>query len=218
MGTTLPVTVAIPVGPHPANQRWFSEALESVQAQTFSPSEILVIDDGANLPPMEWLNIWKTPWLSGVAHAFNFGVALAQNEWVVMLGSDDRLMPNCLERAWSVWQTHHDLLGYYAFIVQYDNGLVQYDVPCNAAMVTKTLWRHTGGFPIEAAVGACDSFLLSLLLAGKGRFGTVYQVGSRSEPVYWYRQHPETDTALRGEMYWEMEKVRDIYLRRRLTT
>lgn len=195
---TVPITVSIPVGPHPSNRRWLDECLLSIERQTEKPDEILIIDDGANLEPMSGVKIYKTPWLSGVAHAFNFGVALAKHDLVIMLGSDDRLLPKAVAECWRAWDRIRDPLGYYAMCVVYPDGREQ-NVPCNAAMVHKELWRHNGGFPIEASIGACDTMLLSMMLACRGKAGNIY--GITNEPLYWYREHDETDTSTRRAIW-----------------
>lgn len=210
---SFPITIAIPVGPHPSNTRWLSEAIASCWAQTERPSEILLIDDGAHLDPAAYpdCRIWATPWASGVAHAFNYGVALASYDLVLMLGSDDKLLPNCIAECWRYWSGVQDAHGYYALPVVYDDGREQTD-PCNAALVHKALWRLTGGFPIEAAIGACDSWLISKMWVAKGRMGSVYTVGDR--PLYWYRDHAETDTHERAATWELLMAYRDLWLRR----
>lgn len=213
--TTVPITVVIPVGPHPSNIRWLRECLESLNNQTRFPAEVLIIDDGANIEGLNNVRIWKAPWRLGVSHAFNFGVALASNDLVIMLGSDDWLYGSALETAYNTYSVYNDPLGYYAYMVRYADGREQ-DVPCNAAMVHKHLWRHTGGFPVEAAIGACDTWLISLLLLGDGKWGNLYHIGT--EPLYHYRNHAETDTAQRGEMYGVMIAARDVWLRRKMET
>lgn len=211
--TSVPITITIPVGPFPSNKRWLKECLESINNQIVMPREVLLIDDGAGLKDVYGVRIWKTPWRSGVAHAFNYGVALAENDLVIMLGSDDKLMIQAIERAWQTWEMIHDPLGYYGFLVEYSDGKQQ-AIPCNGAMVHKDLWALTGGFPIEAAIGACDTWLLSAMYAAKGRYGNIYPIDTI--PLYWYRDHPETDTAKRGEMWPLVETGRDIYIRRKL--
>lgn len=211
MTRTVPITVTIPVGPFSANRRWLGECLESINAQTVMPDEVLLIDDQAGLQGIEGVTIWRTPWRSGVDCAFNYGVALARNDLVIMLGSDDKLLPGAVERAWEVWSYTHDPLGYYAFEIVYPDGREQ-NTPCNGAMVHKDLWKLTGGFPVESGIGACDTFLLSIMIAAEGRLGNIYGIGPR--PLYWYREHAETDTALRGEMYDVMVLARDVYIRK----
>ncbi|KKM71392.1 hypothetical protein LCGC14_1431150, partial [marine sediment metagenome] len=165
-----PITVVVPVGPNPAYREYLKECLDSIRAQTVPAGEILVIDDQANLTQEDVgqdVTLWKTPWLAGVAHAFNFGVALAQHDLVFMLGSDDVLLPGCLADCIATWEAHRDHLGYYYVDLVYQDGRQQ-SLACNAAMVTKTLWRHNGGFPVESAVGAPDTVLISIMLAAKG--------------------------------------------------
>jgi hypothetical protein len=208
-----PITVSIPVGPNPSNVRWLGECLNSLWHQTLKPAEVLLIDDGANLGLMPGLSIWKSPWRLGVTHAFNFGVALAQNNLVVMLGSDDWLHPEAIERAYVAWNDIRDPMGYYGFIVKYADGRIQYD-PCNGAMVTKDLWQATGGFPIEAAIGACDTWLISLLMISNGRFGNLHQIGP--EPYYFYRNHSDTDTVTRPISMDVVAIARDAWLKAKM--
>src|SRR5262245_49890331 len=97
--------------------------------------DVLLIDNGANLtdlPDLPGLRVYTVPWPSGVAHGFNFGVALARNDLVIMLGSDDRLMPECAAICWQTWQQTQDAHGYYYLPVEYHDGRRQH-VPCNAA-------------------------------------------------------------------------------------
>ena len=213
---TIPISVTIPVGPHPANKRWLLDCVESVVAQSYPADEILLIDDQANLDltvfdtVSNWLSlndgeglqtpgnvrIWPTPWLSGVAHAFNFGVALARNDLVVMLGSDDLLEPWALEDlAASFEKAKREPLGYYAFALKYMDTGEEQNLPCNAAAVTKQLWKHNGGFPVESAIGAPDTMLLSIMMANP-EAGKIIKIDSK-QPPYLYRRHPETDTATR---------------------
>lgn len=216
LNLTMPITIAIPVGPNPSNVEWLGECLASIAEQTVTPDEILIIDDGANLDPAEYpaVRIWPTPWQSGVAHAFNYGVALAKNDLVLMLGSDDRLMPHAIQACQWAWDHWHDPLGYYYFIIEYESGRFQ-DIPCNGAFVHKELWKRTGGFPVEAAMGACDTWLISLLYASKGRAGNLYQISPA--PLYWYRDHPQTDTVQRGAWMGMIVTARNIWVEKKLT-
>ncbi len=222
------ITVAIPVGPDPIYKELLPECIESVRNQTTKPDEILIIDDQAHLDVMNFeghlhirgdskdrlldgldVHVWKTPWLVGVPHAFNFGVALASNDLVIMLGSDDRLEPWAIEDCLAAWERHKDLLGYYWMDVQYASG-EQQSLACNAAMVHKDLWRHTGGFPVQSAVGPCDTILISMMLAKNGEAGNFYHVES-AKPPYWYRDHGATFTKKNGAYYAAAGIVRDAF-------
>ena len=218
-----PITVVIPVGPNPGNIQWLDECFASIVAQTDKPAEVLLIDDrgiGQHGPLLfhdtVWLGDalqrrlatsksdevgfrvrqWKTPWVSGVAHAFNFGIGLAEHDLVVQLGSDDRLEAWAIADCWRAWEKFKDPMGYYWMSVKYSTGETQ-AIPCHASMVPKTLWEATGGFPVESAVGAPDSIFISMMHAAKGARGNLREVKSRLGCPYWYRVHEGTDTARR---------------------
>ena len=208
------ITVVIPVGPDPIYRKYLPEAIESVQQQTLPPAEILFIDDQAHLPT-EWHDrtwdhhhsdfdidsrVWRTPWLSGVAHSFNFGVALANHDLVFMMGSDDRLLPDCLSDCWRAFQDTGGKPGYYWVDVVYSDDGEEQALPCNAAMVHKDTWRTSGGFPVESAVGPCDTMLVSILTVHGGA-GALYHVESAAPP-YWYRRHDQTYSRTRGSRFF----------------
>jgi hypothetical protein len=187
------IAVTIPVGPWPVHRRWLDECLDSIRAQTFSPVDILLVDDMAGLDPADYpdCRIWRAPFRLSIPAVDNVGVALAGSELVYMVSCDDKLMPDCLERCWETWQKQQDPLGFYWVTLEYSTGERQ-ALPCGRAMVTKTLWRHVGGFPPESAVGACDHILLNMLLQHP-EAGKLYHVQSK-QPLYWHRTHPEQYT------------------------
>ena len=83
-------------------------AIRSAAAQTFSPLEILVIDDcstddtvevvralGREIPSIRLLS---TPANSGPSAARNVGLRAAQGDWIALLDSDDAWRPGRLKR------------------------------------------------------------------------------------------------------------------------
>lgn len=202
------VSVVVPVGPHDANKRWLDECILSVSNQTWNKNgnggcHLVLVDDMADLdtsmiPSDLSRTVWKSPWYLGVAHAFNIGVAVAPSELVFMLGSDDWLEPECIEKCVEEYAARTgDPYAYFYVGVRYsDNGETQ-TVPCHAAMVSKSLWRRTGGFPIESASGAPDAALISILMGNYPRAGRFWPVAD-GIPLYNYRRHNETDTASKG--------------------
>lgn len=211
------VTVAIPVGPLPYHQNYLDACLESVIEQTELPGEILIIDDMAGLPPTfdgeheGPIRVWRAPWRLGVAAAFNMGVALARNELVFMLGADDKLMPACLERSIKAYNRNRGQDALYWVGVRYSDGREDQFEPCNTAMVTKGLWRITGGFPPETGSGAPDAALISIML-GNGMAKLLHCVDG-DEPLAWYRVHGNTDTAGRGPWQGVILSTRDLLTR-----
>lgn len=206
------VTVALPVGPFEANQRWLYDAIESVQKQTHHPFiELLLIDDGADLPLPDLFSdavrVWKCPWRVGVAHAFNFGVGLASYDLVFFMGSDDTLEPECIEKCVEAWEKNERKDGYYHVPIRYMDTGDEQGVPCNYAMITKGLWELTGGFPPETAVGAPDAAFISMLM--KHRPDLLCKVGG-GKPLVNYRRHEESDTVKRAPWQAAILEVRKV--------
>lgn len=153
---------------------------------------------------------WSSPWRLGVAHAFNFGVALAENELVFLMGSDDLLEPNCLEECYKAWEKNHKADAYYFCGIRYmDDGETQ-TVPCGYALITKGFWHRTGGFPIESAVGAPDAAFISILLVHNSMSLVPVAGGT---PLVNYRRHSESDTAGKSDWQGVIMETRDIVTR-----
>lgn len=216
----MPVSVVIPVGPYEANKQWLTPCVESLGEQTIKPDEIVIVDDGARLND-GWLADWfhpefgflymlnvsyhAMPWRTGISHAFNYGIAWAKHECVIMLGSDDTLDRFAVQRALECYDEHGRRDAYYYFGLRYmDTGELQ-TVPCNAAMVTKGFWKLSGGFPIESAIGRGDQMLLSICL--KHRL-PVYPIAN-GEPLYNYRRHDDAWTGYAGSYHHELMSIMD---------
>lgn len=95
------VSVVIPT----FNRRDFlTDALDSVLAQTYPRTEVMVIDDGSTdgtgARVTERFPAVRYQWQEnrGPSAARNHGCRLAQGEWVAFLDSDDRWQPRKLER------------------------------------------------------------------------------------------------------------------------
>lgn len=201
---TVPVTIVIPVGPKPHHREHLGEMLESISAQRTLPDEVIVMNDGGPsvLPelihhmPIGAIHTWEyqQPWNLGMVAGWNCGVGLARNELVLLVGADDKLYGDCIDECYRAWLREQEPLGYYYLGVQYSDGREQ-NTACNAAMVTKALWRHTGGFPAQSAVGAPDHIFLSMLLcASRDGRTTAKILRVCDDMLYWYRVGENTET------------------------
>ena len=90
---------------------WVSEAVDSCLAQTYSPIEIIVIDDGSTDSSVEVLQTYGEQIVLQVApenrngsHARNHGVALANGTYIQFLDADDYLLPDKIARQVSFLQ------------------------------------------------------------------------------------------------------------------
>lgn len=213
------LAIIIPIGPHKAYQKYLQECLDSIAAQGWDnrPDEIWLIDDQAHLgtwdPPLQFhkdnpiIEIWKTPWLSGCAMAWNFGIALSNCEYNLLMGSDDKLLPDCLKVCRdTIDSADFDPLGYYNLPIVTSEG-EEADAFNNFAFVSKALWRLTGGFPLQGVIGAPDAALISIMLKHLPQH--LHQVEPK-KPYCWCRVHPDQDTLrLAGRYNWIVIQLRD---------
>lgn len=211
--------VAIPVGPLAHHTRYLDEALESVYRQTYPVEDVLLIDDMQGLDEAALrgryganLRVWYAPWHIGVAHAFNAGVALGRGEWTLMMGADDWLEPGCFEAAAACIEAREREAAYYWLDIRYADTGEDQGLPCNAAFVNREYWRLTGGIPTEAASGAGDAALVSIVwLRSHDDFpaGKLRRIATPT-PQYIVRRHAEQDTAVRGPWQGVILATRDL--------
>lgn len=90
--------------PYYNGSRFIAEALASVRAQTLSPLEIIVVDDGSRPEEAQALDreargciVIHLPKNRGVSVARNTGIARASGEWIAFLDCDDLWDPRKLE-------------------------------------------------------------------------------------------------------------------------
>lgn len=89
-------------------EKYLSEAIESVIAQTYSEWELLIIDDGSTDRSSELaeafaaadrrISFYANPKNIGVAKTRNRGLDLAAGEWIALLDSDDLWHADKLEK------------------------------------------------------------------------------------------------------------------------
>jgi glycosyltransferase involved in cell wall biosynthesis len=100
-------TIAVVV-PNYNHGRFLHESLSSIVNQTHPPDEVLIIDDGSNDDSVEIISGFlknRPTWRMiahkdncGVVKRLNEGVATVQSKWISMLGADDLLDPEYLDR------------------------------------------------------------------------------------------------------------------------
>ena len=78
-------------------------AIQSLVMQSYTPYEIIVIDDGSDDGTKEWLkdNFPNVKYIyqmnSGVSSARNKGIKFARGDWIALLDSDDEWLPSKLK-------------------------------------------------------------------------------------------------------------------------
>jgi glycosyltransferase involved in cell wall biosynthesis len=194
---SIPISVVIPVGPLPRHTEHLRECLDSVLSQVEKSDQILVLDNGIGLRDpiaeteqgVDWHRI---PWAIGLASGYNYGIAIARHENCFMLGSDDKLLLNCLKRCREASVRENHAIGWYYVGVEYSDGRTQ-NTACMAALVSKTLWRRTGGYELGSDYGvnslklpvrSCEHIVLSKMMTDPN-LGRIVRVSD--ELLYWVR-------------------------------
>jgi glycosyltransferase involved in cell wall biosynthesis len=97
-------------------ERTILETIASVQQQTFSDFELIVINDGSTDGTLEQLNTVKDPRLKvfsyengGISVARNRGIAQATGEFIAFLDADDLWTPDKLELQLAALQQHPEV-------------------------------------------------------------------------------------------------------------
>ena len=106
--------------------RFITEAIDSVIAQTFAPSEIIVVDDGSTDDTIAVLERIKDPRLKvlqlqrgGVGAAQNAGMKVATGKYVAFLDADDRWLPTKLERQVEIMEAEPDMVAIFCNFVRF---------------------------------------------------------------------------------------------------
>ncbi len=84
--------------------RYVGEAIESALAQTYAPTEIIVVDDGSTDDSRQVIShyadrvrvVFKEN--GGQASAFNTGFAMSRGDIIIFLDSDDTLLPEAVAK------------------------------------------------------------------------------------------------------------------------
>ncbi len=105
------------------NQAHFlSDAINSARKQTYSPLEIIVVDDGSSDNTSEVAASYEDVYCmrqhnQGLSAARNAGFRNSTGSFLVFLDADDRLLPNAIEAGASALNSHPDCAFVYGHLV-----------------------------------------------------------------------------------------------------
>jgi len=189
-------------------ERFLTECLESVAAQTYTDWECIIVDDGSDDPALiDRLARQTLPSRVTVLHQCNQGVSAARNRGIaaarapliVCLDSDDALHPDFLAKTVTALQagdhcgvaycwTRHT--GWRTDVAKPEAvetfWLLQRNIIPITALFKKEIWERIGGFDEAMPVGHEDwEFWIRASLAG-------YRFTAVPEPLFYYRILPES--------------------------
>lgn len=208
MSSTAPVARVAVVIPCFKQAHFLGDAIESALNQTLPPSEVVVIDDGSpddvygvasRFPGVRYIRQRN----QGLSAARNAGIRQTKSELLVFLDSDDRLLPQALERGVS-FHTMLPACGFVAgrmHIIGADGSRIRpwQPFPATDDELAQLLINHCSIYPltvmyrrsaIEAVGGGFDTSLRSaedwdmdIRLARRFSFHLY------DEPIAEYRKH-----------------------------
>lgn len=191
--------------------QYLLDAVESVDRQSLSNIEIIIVDDGSTdgptLTQIEQLADAR-PDLTiirqenrGLPAARNCGIGVARGRYICCLDADDRLDPTYLEKTAAILESRPDMaLAYsWARLFEDEDGvwqtepfnpqkLLTYNFLPVAALFRRDAWVAVGGYDESLRIGYED-WDFWLRLAGAGINGFLIP-----EPLFWHRRHGRTMT------------------------
>jgi len=193
------VTIAIPCFNHGA---FLQETLDSVETQTFTDYEIIIVDDGStDIETLKFLNTLvrpKTRVIStanrGVSAARNQAITEASGEYLLPLDADDKIAPTYLEKAVAILDAKSDVALVYSDQVMFGEkegllALPPYDrrrllvenLIHASAVFRKSVWEKVGGYSEKMTCGWEDwDFWIAVSALS-------LDVVKLKEPLFYYR-------------------------------
>lgn len=232
--TSVPlVSIIVPFfGSTPAQAALLDETLSTVDAQTCSDYEVIIIDDGSVVDPAAVAREHPRTHVyrqanAGSASARNHGIAKARGDCFVFLDADDHLLPPALQAGLDQLQSHPGA----EFVVgpreemNFDGtpvswqvappppqtdlylpllGFEWYIIPPSSAMFRRRVTERVGGFRDPWGADDLDFYLRVARASAGWCFG--------SPPITRYRRYPTSSSRDGARM---LESVRVVYERQR---
>lgn len=213
---------------------WISETLRSVERQTVTDFECIIVDDASTDDTCTQITHWthKDPRFqlirkeanAGQGAARNDGIALAQGEYMAFLDSDDIWSPFFLEHLLQLMERHDAWLAYSRFAMfqdstnerkplAWDNVLRSHNIWWDMLLMTEFhLCSWLGRASVVRAVGGFDASMraaqdrdfLLRLLAHICREHPEKVCGTEEELLF-YRQRQGSTIRTRGRQTIELE-------------
>lgn len=207
---------------------YIKDAISSVQQQTYSYVELIIIDDGSNdaetiktiqeFSTEDWIRVLHTNHL-GPAAARNAGINVAVGMYILPVDADDIIEPTYIEKAVEILDKSANIGVVYCYAELFGEKKGRWELPDyefkkmlldNIIFVTalfrKCAWIKAGGFNVEMKNGMEDyDFWLSMLELGYD----IYQI---PEVLFRYRIKPISRTSKFINSYADVQATyRQIY-------
>ena len=146
--------------------------LESVLSQSYLPSEIIIIDDGSEVPINSHINGWNlnfnipviilTQKNSGAPVARNLGLERSVSKYVAFIDSDDIWFPNKLKIQYDFMEAYNLIMSGHLYIYNVDKILIKdysvYNNKFNSIIISKMHFIFGNPFHTPTVMIRRDSF------------------------------------------------------------
>ena len=197
--------------------QFIEEAVESIIAQTFTPVEIIIINDGStDIETVRLLNHYQKPNVSvihtenrGPSAARNVGIYQAKGQYILPVDADDRIAPTYLEKAVPILASQPEIGIVYTQAELFGAKTGSFDLPpyqfpdillgnmiFNSSLYRKADWEKVGGYNENMVCGWEDyDFWLSILELGKD----VFRI---PEVLYYHREVANSRSEQMTQEHW----------------
>lgn len=192
------------------NESTIIDTIQSIQKQSYTQIEIIIIDDGSIDDTYNIVSsyvsqhsgiVFKKQLNQGQSVARNIGLEIAKGEFVVFVDADDLLAHNYLEECLTIFSKQPELLMVYSnmYVFERENSVFKLDdfnilkfllkncIPIYAMMRTKKL-KEVGGFDSQLRNHE-DWECWIRMIKTYGPF--IFKI---NEPLYYYRKRLNRDS------------------------
>ena len=161
-------------------ERYLDKCIESICAQSFTDTEVILVDDGATDSSGAICDAWAERDArirvihkenGGLSDARNAGIDVASGEWYMFVDSDDTITPDTLERLYRAAVTHGCEMAVCNIVRIYDDGTTE---PFYNPVSELTLWEGQQRFETLKQPSACNKLFRADLFRDirfpKGKF------------------------------------------------
>jgi hypothetical protein len=212
------ITVSV-VTPIYNRAKFIGRAIESVQRQTFTDWEYVIVDNGSTDNTREVIREYaaKDPRVklieynrNVIAESLNVGVNNARGKYIAQLDSDDEYLPHTLAKMTEALESHQNwglAISYYELMDENGHSLPEFGIVKHERYNRNNILRRDGAGALRCwhrsviqEFGGFDEKELGhygedydLVL----KCGEKYEVGRVHEVCYRYRRHPDNTDVLR---------------------
>ncbi|AMA09214.1 glycosyltransferase [Picosynechococcus sp. PCC 73109] len=193
-------------------EKWIGEAIESALRQTYSPIEIIVVDDGSTDNSLSAIKKYesKIKWITsenlGVSAARNKGIKISSGDFIQFIDADDYISPGKIQKQLDFLLTSNADIVYGDWCYQYQKSDDEYElsdvkigepvedyiyytlknmIPHCSCLYRKIVVERVSGFDESLKIAEDYDFSFRLAFSG-AKF--AYQSGCH----YFYRIHSST--------------------------